>query len=123
MKYLKQFGIIIVISLMGELLYELLPFSIPASIYGLVIMLIALMTGILKVNQVKEASSFFLEMMPILFIPPTVGLITTWGTLQEILVPVLIVCIIGTMLVMGVTGKITELIINKTGNNKGGHNQ
>ena len=34
MKYVKQFGIILVVSLIGELLNFLIPLPIPASIYG-----------------------------------------------------------------------------------------
>lgn len=111
MSYIKQFGIIIVISMMGELLKELLPFSMPASIYGLLIMLIALGTGIVKVKDVKNASDFLLEIMPILFIPSTVGLMESWGILRDILVPVLIVCIIGTIVVMVITGRVTQFVI------------
>ncbi len=114
MRYARQFGIIITISLMGELLRKLLPFSMPGSIYGLIIILIALCTGVLKVEEVKGASDFLLEIMPILFIPSTVGLMESWGILKEILIPVLIVCIFGTVIVMGVTGQITQLVINKT---------
>lgn len=120
MSYIKQFGIIIVISMMGELLKELLPFSMPASIYGLLIMLIALGTGIVKVKDVKNASDFLLEIMPILFIPSTVGLMESWGILRDILVPVLIVCIIGTIVVMVITGRVTQFVIRhmEKGNNK-----
>lgn len=122
MKYLKQFGIIIVISLVGELLYELLPFSVPASIYGLVLMLLALTTGIVKVSQVKETSAFLLDIMPILFIPSTVGLMDYFGVLSEILVPVLIVSVIGTALVMGLTGWVTQKVI-RTGKREGEINE
>ena len=114
MRYARQFGIIITISLMGELLSKLLPCSMPGSICGLIIILIALCTGVLKVEEVKGASDFLLEIMPILFIPSTVGLMESWGILKEILIPVLIVCIFGTVIVMGVTGQITQLVINKT---------
>ena len=47
MKYLKQFLIILSISLVGELLKYLLPLPIPASIYGMVILFVALLTGCL----------------------------------------------------------------------------
>ena len=61
MKYLKQFFIIILISFMGELLKELLPFPVPASIYGMLIMFISLCTGVIKTEQVDKASGFALE--------------------------------------------------------------
>ena len=38
MKYVKQFGIILLISFAGEALNYLLPLPVPASIYGLVLM-------------------------------------------------------------------------------------
>lgn len=122
MRYVKQFGIIIFISLMGELLKELLPFSVPGSIYGLILMIFALCTGLVKVHQVKEVSDFLLDIMPVPFIPSTVGLMITWGTLKDIIVPVLIACIPGTIIVMGVTGRITQRLIRLSSkeNGKGG---
>ena len=55
MKYVRQFWIILLISAMGEALHVLIPLPVPASVYGLVIMLIALGTHIIKLEQVKEA--------------------------------------------------------------------
>ena len=40
MKYVKQFLIILAISLIGELLKYVLPLPIPASIYGMVIFIV-----------------------------------------------------------------------------------
>ena len=54
MKYLKQFAIILAVCLVGEGLKALLPLPIPASIYGLVLMLAALMSGLLKLEQVEK---------------------------------------------------------------------
>ena len=42
MKYVKQFGIILLISFAGEALNYLLPLPVPASIYGLVLMFLCL---------------------------------------------------------------------------------
>ena len=54
---------------MGEILKIILPIAIPASIYGLVIMLVALSTKIVKLDDVKDTGSFLIEIMPIMFIP------------------------------------------------------
>ena len=45
MKYLHQFLLILAISFMGELLKEVLPFPVPASIYGMVILFVGLLSG------------------------------------------------------------------------------
>lgn len=42
MKYVKEFGIILLVSLVGELLNYALPLPVPASIYGLVLMFVCL---------------------------------------------------------------------------------
>ena len=48
MKYVKEFGIILIVSLVGELLNYFLPLPVPASIYGLALMFLCLMLGIIK---------------------------------------------------------------------------
>ncbi|MCM1084525.1 MAG: CidA/LrgA family protein [Clostridium sp.] len=113
MRYVKQFSIIIMISFAGELLKELLPFSVPASIYGLVLMLLALMTGMIKVEQVNDVSTFLLDIMPIMFIPASVGLMESWHVMQSILIPAAILCIVGTPIVMVVSGRVTQNVINR----------
>lgn len=111
MKYIKQFSIIMTICLLGELLANLLPFTIPASVYGLFIMLIALVTKIIKPSHVKETSDFFMDVMPIMFVPASVGLMVSWGLLKEIILPVLIVSVLGTLIVMIVSGKMVDGIM------------
>ena len=69
MKFLRQFMIILLLSFLGEVLKMFIPLPIPASVYGLVLMLLCLVTGILKASQVKEAAFFLIEIMPVMFIP------------------------------------------------------
>ena len=68
MRFLKQFSIILFLSFLGEILHEFIPLPIPASVYGLVLMLLLLQSHILKVDQVKEASEFLIEIMPVMFL-------------------------------------------------------
>lgn len=111
MKYIMQFGIILGVSSLGEILRYFLPFPIPSTVYGLVLMLILLQTKIIKVSQVKDASKFLLEIMVILFVPSTVELMTTWGDLQAIVFPVCIIAVVSTFVVIFVTGKVTDNIL------------
>ncbi|MBH1940424.1 CidA/LrgA family protein [Mobilitalea sibirica] len=111
MRLIKQFGIILAVTFIGELLHYIIPLPIPASIYGLVLMLIALKSRLIPLHKVKDAGSFLLEIMPMMFIPATVGLMVSWNSLRSILFPVLIITFITTIVVMAVTGCITQLII------------
>ena len=52
MKYIKQLSIILLISFLGELIHYLLPLPIPASIYGLILLFVALLTGIVPLSAV-----------------------------------------------------------------------
>ena len=113
MKYLKQFLIILAISLLGEVLKELLPLPIPASIYGMVFLFILLLTGVIKLDQVKDAGKFLIEIMPVMFIPAGVGLMSSWNVLKPVLVPVSIITIITIFTVMGATGIVSQIVIRK----------
>lgn len=113
MKYLKQFLWILLISFLGEVLRALIPLPIPASVYGLVLMLAVLRAGILRVDQVRGAAEFLIEIMPVMFIPAAVGLLTAWNALRPICVPVLVITVLTTIIVMAVTGRVAQAIIRR----------
>ena len=70
MKYLKQFLIILTISFIGEILNKYIPLPVPASIYGIVIMLLCLLLKIIKLEQVKDAADFLIAIMPVMTLIP-----------------------------------------------------
>ena len=115
MKFIKQFSIILLITFLGELLHILLPLPIPASVYGLVLMLIALRSGLVKVEHVKETAVFLIEIMPVMFIPAAAGLIDSWGVLRPLIVPIMIITVVITVFVMAVTGRVAQMIAQKRG--------
>ena len=93
MKFLRQFMIILLLSFLGEVLKMFIPLPIPASVYGLVIMLI----------------------MPVMFIPAAAGLIDSWKVLQPLLLPILVITVVITVFVMVITGKVAQMIAQKRG--------
>ena len=115
MKYLKQFLIILAISLIGEILKSVLSLPVPASIYGMVILFVLLLTGVLKLEQVRDAGKFLIEIMPVMFIPAGVGLMSSWKVLEPVLLPVSVITVITIFTVMGATGIVSQIIIRKSG--------
>ena len=113
LRYLKQFMIILTISFLGEVLHYIIPLLVPASIYGLLLMLLALCTGIVKLSSVREAGKFLIDIMPVMFIPAAVGLLETWGILKPVWLPVVVITVVSTVLVMGVSGLVAQLVIRK----------
>ena len=122
MKYIHQFLIIITISFIGELLSILLPFPIPASVYGLIIMLICLFTKIIKLNQIEETADWLILIMPLLFVPSAVSLINVADTLLQDILIISVITLVSTIVVMLVTGKIAQSIIERKEQNKNGLN-
>ena len=115
MKFLRQFMIILLLSFLGEVLKMFIPLPIPASVYGLVLMLVCLMTGVLKTSQVKDAAFFLIEIMPVMIIPAAAGLIDSWKVLQPLLLPILVITVVITVFVMVITGKVAQMIAQKRG--------
>ena len=113
MKYLKQFLIILVISYAGELLKYVLPLPIPASIYGMVILLVGLLTGWIALDAVKDVGKFLIEIMPVMFIPAGVGLMSSWGILKPLILPVSIITVVTIVTVMAAIGKVSQWVIRK----------
>lgn len=111
MKYIRQFLIILLISFLGEVLKIVLPLPVPASIYGLILMLAALELKLIKLDSVKETGKFMIEIMPMMFIPAGVGLLEAWGKLSPVVLPVVLIVVVSTVLVMGVSGRVTQFVI------------
>ena len=117
MKYVKQFAIILLVSLAGELLGYLLPLPVPASIYGLVLMLFSLLTGLIRPGDVRDTACFLIEIMPLMFIPAAVGLMTSWSVIKENLLAYLVIAVVTTVAVMAVSGLVTQGVLKR--NEKG----
>lgn len=113
MKYLVQIGIIGAICTVAELLYVLLPFPIPASVYGLVLLFLLLMTGIVKLQQIEETADFLLLIMPVLFLEPSVKLMTALPILKGQAVRLFLLCIVSTCVTIMVTGVTAQELIRR----------
>lgn len=113
MKFLIQFLIIIAFSFAGELLHFLLPLPIPASIYGIILLFAALELKLIKVKDIRETSGFLIAIMPVMFIPAAVGLIDSWHAIASAWLQYIVVTVVSTFVVMGVSGWITQAVIRR----------
>ena len=113
MALLFQFGWILLVCFLAEVLAALLPLPIPASVYGLLLMLAALGLKLIKVDQVKQASSFLVGILPILFLVPAVGIMSLWAELRAFLLPCLLAAVPVTILVMAASGLVTQWLQRK----------
>ena len=111
MRYVIQLFIIICFSFAGELLHRELPFPIPASIYGIILLFSALEQRLLKVEHIREVSTTLIISMPVMFVPPAVGLINTWDNIKNNWPEYLLITFASTFVVMAVAGWTTQRLI------------
>lgn len=124
MKYLKQVAILFAFTFISEILNQIIPLPIPASIYGLVFLFLCLEFKIIKIDQIKDTADFLLAILPIMFVPSSVGFIKALPLMKKYGIQFLIIGVSTTFLVMIVSGLITQLILrikkrfNKKSNNE-----
>lgn len=108
MKYIPQILYILLFSLLGELLQAVVPLPIPAAIYGLVLLLISLATGLVKEKQVADISAFLISTMPILFVAPVAKLLQYWDLISPNVAAICIIVAVSTLVVFAVGGLVTK---------------
>ena len=116
-KYIFQIGRILAFCFLGEVLHVVLPLPVPASVYGLVLLLAALTAGIVKLEQVKETGTYLTGIFPLLFVPAAAGIMELWAEMGQLLLPILIAILPVTVLVMAAAGRTTQAL---TARNKKG---
>ena len=77
------------------------------------LLLACLMAGVIRVDSIREVSSFLIEIMPVMFIPAAVGLMESFGLLLPSLAAYLTITVVSTFVVMGVAGRVTQAIIRR----------
>ena len=115
MKYLSQFLIIMGFTLAGEALQRLIPVAIPASVYGLALLFLALCLKLVKVEQVKDVGGFLTSILPVLFVSPTVGILEHWSLIRPQLLAIALLLVGSTVLTFGLSGTLTQLLSRKGG--------
>ena len=111
MNYIFQLALIFGVSFVGEVLNALLPFPIPASVYGLIILFLLLCTKIVKVEQIETVSGFMISIMPIFFIEPTVGIMNSYGLVKGKVAVLFLAAFISFAAVLAVTGLTAQFFI------------
>lgn len=113
MKYIFQLAVILTVSFMGELLKLFLPFPIPANVYGLLLMLFFLCTGIIRLSQVEETADFFMSIMPVLFVPLNAALMEYAQAMMGHLFGLLLVAVTSTLAALCVTMLTAQHVIKR----------
>ena len=105
MRILLQLLLLSAITLLGEAVSYLLPFTFPGTLIAMFILLALMGTGIIRESHLEESSAFFTRYMALFFVPYGVGLMVSYRVILENLWAILVSGIVSTVLVIFVTGK------------------
>jgi len=103
----------------GEFIQKFLEISIPGPVIGLLLLLTTLLLSKksyykipvkFEINLINSAESL-LNYLPLLFIPVGVGVVMHLSLLEDNLVPVMLVIIIGTLLTLAVTAFVMDRLL------------
>lgn len=111
MKYLFQFCIIMIFVALGELMEHLIPLPIAGSIYGLVLLFLALVTGIIKLSWVSDVADWFHSIMGLFFVAPAAAIINIWGDIADVWWRLLLLLVITYLVSMITTGVTAQALI------------
>ena len=114
MKWIKQFGIILAVSFIGELLGNWIPLPIPASIYGIILLFLCLKLHLIPFDDEHETGDFLIEIMPLMFIPAAVGLLESWDIIRPSWIQYILITVSTTFIVMVAAGLVTQAVIRRT---------
>ena len=94
MKFLKQLAIILTIYLVSDIIVKYIPFGLPSSVLGLLVILTLLKTGILKESMIKESADFITKNMAMFFVPVCLKIVEDFEVFKDILLPLLIIVLV-----------------------------
>ena len=113
MKYLTQFFWILLFCALGEVLAAVIPFPIPAAIYGLVLLFLALSFKIIRLEQVSDTAKFLIRVMGVFFVSPVVNILAYWGVIAPNLGAICVIILVTTVLVFVISGLVTKALLGK----------
>lgn len=104
MKLFREVLLVFGIAYVGEIISKTCHLPLPGSLVGMLMLLVLLQLRIVRLEHVSTISDFLLGHLPFFFIPAGVALMAIFPMIQEIWPLIIILCIITTILTMGVSG-------------------
>ena len=81
---------------------------------GMLILLLLLCLKIVKLDQIREVSDFFLKRLSFFFLPPAIGLMLVGDDVKSQWPLLLFLCIVITIVTMVTTGWTVQLLSKKS---------
>ncbi|CAM2856229.1 CidA/LrgA family protein [Erysipelothrix tonsillarum] len=112
MKSLRGFLVILLSLMLGNLITTLTKLPIPGSIFGMLILFLLLISKLVKLETVSDASSLLISLMMMLFIPGAVNLMNVYEKFSGVIPQLLIIVIVTTLLILTVSSLTADKLIS-----------
>jgi holin-like protein len=123
MKHLKPFfgyqnipgairGLLVIFAFLflGEMVSRIPDFPIPGNVTGMILIFLALQTGMVRLQWVKMGSDLLLKNMALFFVPPGVGIMLYFELIGKYWPAIVTSTLVSTLLVMWITGYLAQKI-------------
>lgn len=112
--FFQQALTIAVILFISKIIEAFMPIPMPASVIGLVLLFIALCTGIVKLEQVETVGNTLTNNISFLFVPAGVSVINSLPVLSQSPILIILLIILSTIFLLICTGFASQLLVTKS---------
>lgn len=114
MNIIKQIFTIVMFSFLGEFVSMLLPFSVPGSVSGMILLFITLHFNFIKMEQVEDVGDWLVNNMAIFFVPAGIGLMTNFDVIGAIWWQLIIIVLVSATLMMWFVGFVVQFVMKRS---------
>lgn len=111
--FILQLSVLWVLNELGSIIVQWMHLPIPGNVVGMLLLFILLLTGVIKLEWIDQASSFLLKHLVFFFIPITVGIMTLGPMFLQNGISLLVILIVSAILGIIVTGGSAQLLAKK----------
>ncbi|MFD8018253.1 antiholin-like murein hydrolase modulator LrgA [Staphylococcus warneri] len=112
--FFQQALTLAVILFISKIIEAVMPIPMPASVIGLVLLFIALCTGIVKLEQVESVGTALTNNISFLFVPAGISVINSLPILSKSPILIILLIIISTIFLLVCTGYASQLLVTKS---------
>ena len=103
METLKQLALLFAAYLLAVWIGDWLPFAFPASVLGMILLLLLLLTGVLKTRQVEKGADVLLQNMMLLFVPAGVSILEYYPLIRDKVPQLILIALLTLGITLGAT--------------------
>ncbi|NQU41400.1 MAG: CidA/LrgA family protein [Lentisphaerae bacterium] len=113
--YGRGFFLLLLFLVAGQLIERALSLPVPGNVLGMILMALALLCGLVRLESVKPCADLLLRHLGFFFVPAGVGLIQHLHIIAAEWVPILVGTLLSTVAVLWLGGGTTALLMRRKG--------